>query len=205
MLSAIAAFVVAALTAFLLLENRRLRKAGNAPELVAYLAPHPDGHGGVNFILANVGTGPAFDVKFKLIGDEADLVGHDVMLRNDAERSAIGVIPQNERIVVLFGISFVLYGGESADVKQPLLPFDVEISFKDIAGKGRTSKSRIDIKQFAGLRGVLAKPPIVSAADTLKQIERHLGTIAHQSARFNAFVDITDFGSEFLQKAKGAD
>src|SRR5687768_14516365 len=85
-ISAVSAVAVTLLTILLLFENRRLRRAGNSPEIVAYLAPHPDGHGGVNFILANVGTGPAFDVGFEIIADETDFVGHNVFLKNDPER-----------------------------------------------------------------------------------------------------------------------
>ncbi|WP_421927711.1 hypothetical protein [Neoaquamicrobium sediminum] len=202
-ISAASTLVVAVFTAFLFYENRRLRKAGNSPEMVAYLATHPDGHGGVNFILANVGTGPAYDVQFELIGDENDRVAHEVLLANDNTRSSIGVVPQNERITALFGISYVLYG--SKDGQKPLAPLDVRISFNDGRGFRRVSHSRIDVKQFAGLAGVIAKPPIVKIADRLGNIEKSLGLIARQSANFAAFVNISKFEDEYVRKAKGAD
>lgn len=62
----IAAFTMltAVLTRVLMAENRRLRKAGTEPEVTAYLIPHPDGNGAINFVLANIGQGPARNVTF---------------------------------------------------------------------------------------------------------------------------------------------
>ena len=56
----VALFSIATVIVSLLVvrENRLLRQAGNSPTIVGYLMPHPDGHGGINFVIENVGTGP---------------------------------------------------------------------------------------------------------------------------------------------------
>src|ERR1044071_331602 len=96
--------VLAALTALLWFENRSLRKAGLAPEVVSYLARHPDGSGAIEFVLANVGRGPAFDVSFKFVANDEDFDAHDVALVNDSSRAPLGVLPQDEKMTALFGV-----------------------------------------------------------------------------------------------------
>ena len=85
----------------------------------------------------------------------------------------------------------------------PLKQFEIKICYLDYLGKKHTRKRTIDIKQFSGLRGVLAKSANRKAADSLEKIERHLGIIAGQSNRFSAFVDITEFKDQYIKVAKG--
>lgn len=203
-ITAFATAVIACLTLFLLFENRTLRKAGSSPELVAYLSPHPDGHGGIEFVLANVGRGPAFDVTFDLICDDEDFKAHDVMVVNDPERMPITVIPQDVQQRALFGISYVLYGNANGKDIGPLKPFKVRISYSDIFGRKQPPRERtIDIRQFAGLPGVLAKSNAYKMAQSLESIEKHLGTISKQAAKFSAFVDVTELKDSYVQKRKG--
>ena len=55
-------------------ENRLLRKAGTEPKVVAYLTIPPLYRIFWNFVLANVGQGPARNVSFKFDADEDFLV-----------------------------------------------------------------------------------------------------------------------------------
>lgn len=203
--SAIATAVIALLTAFLWFENRNLRKAGTAPEIVAYLSPHTDGNGAINFVLANVGRGPAFDVTFEFECDETDFKNHAVMLENDKDRVPMSVIPQDEKIYSLFGISFQLYGKIDDTVINPLKPFRVRLRYHDALGKRHFNDRVIDIKQFAGLRGVLSKSTGRNIADSLEKIEHHLSTVARQSKNFSAFVDITQLKDQYVRKVEGND
>jgi len=99
--TALATVAIAALTFKLAIENKKLRKAGSEPKIAAYLAPHPHGVGAVNFILANIGQGPALNVKFLLEYDEDDFTNHNVLIQNSPERSALTIIPQGEKITIL--------------------------------------------------------------------------------------------------------
>jgi hypothetical protein len=58
--------VYAWLTAVLAKENKLLRKAGTEPQIIAYLSPYPRIVGPLQFILANVGQGPALNVRFRV-------------------------------------------------------------------------------------------------------------------------------------------
>jgi hypothetical protein len=203
LVTAAATAVLAILTGVLWIENRSLRKAGSAPEVVAYLLPHPDGHGGVHFVLANVGRGPAFNVTFDLDYDEDDFKAHRVMLLNDPQRSPISVLPQDEKIRALIGISFQLYGKIGPNDIGPLMPFKVRITFYNVVGRKINRKRVIDIRQFAGLHGVLEKSNERKISEALEKLEKQMTLIAKQSSRFSAFVDITKIGDARMQKSKG--
>lgn len=203
-INAVSTTVIAVLTGFVLYENRALRKAGSSPELVAYLSPHPDGNGAIEFILANVGRGPAFDVTFELSYDEADFQAHDVKVINDHDRMPISVIPQDDQQRALFGISFVLYGKSNGEDIGPLKPFQVCIRYSDIVGRKQTRTRTIDIRQFAGLRGLLSNSNANKVAKSLETIDNHLAAISRQATRYSAFVDVTELKDTFVKKAKGA-
>lgn len=203
LITAASTVALAALTALLWFENRRLRNAGIAPQVVAYLRAHPDGNGAVQFVLANMGKGPAFAVKFVLACDEADFDAHEVLLRNDTERMPMSVLPQEEKLASLFGIGFKLFGSVGEKRIPPLKPFSVSIEYCDVLGRKFESHRVIDIKQFAGLAGITAKSNERLAAQSLENIEKHMATIARQTGRFSAFVDVTQFSDQWVKKAKG--
>jgi hypothetical protein len=117
----------------------------------------------------------------------------------------ITVIPQDVQQRALFGISYVLYGNSNGKDIGPLKPFKVRISYSDIFGRKRkqTRERMIDIRQFAGLRGVLAKSNAYKMAQSLESIDRHLGIISGQAAKFSAFVDVSEIKDDYVQKRKG--
>jgi hypothetical protein len=201
--SALSTLCIAILTAFLWFENRALRKSGASPDVVAYILPHEEGSGAVEFILANVGRGAAFDVVFQFECDEDDFSAHNVLLENDKDRMPLSVIPQGEKVKSLFGISFELYGKLSDRDIGPLKPFTVSVSYKDALGRTHKGKRIVDIKQFSGLKGILAKSPSAKSAETLDKMEKHLQAISQQATRYISLVDVTEFADLQRQKKKG--
>lgn len=201
----IAAFAVIStvLTALLAIENRRLRLAGLNPEVVAYLEPHPDAHGGVNFVLANIGQGPALDVKFELDYDESDFRAHSAHVFNDPNRASFTVLPQSDRRTFLLGVGYVLFGNESGGSGKILKPFTVHTRYKNIFGRTGSSVHKIDISQFIGLAGMTSKPASRDIADSLRKIENHLGKISHQASDVFSLVDITRINDTYKRKTKG--
>lgn len=198
----IAAFTMltAVLTWALMGENRRLRKAGTEPEVTAYLTPHPDGNGAINFVLANIGQGPARNVRFSFLCDEEDFKSHDVWLENDSNRSCASVLPQGEKIAALFGRGYDLAGSGKNGSGKILKPFTVNISYDDISGRQCNTTQTLDVSQFLGLKGLFAKPPAREIADALNKIEKHLAPNGRKPAASNDSPDLTQIDSEYRQR-----
>ena len=155
------------LTSALVRENRLLRKAETEPEVVAYLAIHPLHLTLLNFVLANVGRGPARNVKFELDVDEKELNSREILLKNSIDRKPISLIPQGEVITAYFG------NGRHVTKEPRLPPFNVNIEYEDLEGRQQCRTYLLDVGQFEGL-GLLGDVPEKQMADSLKKIEEHL-------------------------------
>ena len=83
---AISAVITAVLTWRLIRDNRNLTKVGTEPEVVAYLAGDPF-QPLTNFVLANVGRGPAKQVEFELVLE--DYHYDRIVLRNELGRKPL--------------------------------------------------------------------------------------------------------------------
>ena len=169
---ALAAVVSAILSYHLFKENRLLRKAGTEPEVVAYLTMDARNIGAINFVLANIGQGPARNVEFTLHTENDDFERHDILLGNEAGRKAVSVLPQGGRIESFFGMGYLLLN------EPKLRPFRVSVEFENIHGKVSKTTQVLDVSQFIGL-STLGKKPEVEIASSLKKIEtvlRHAST-----------------------------
>lgn len=161
--TAAATVILTWLTGSMVGENRRLRKAGTEPELVAYLLPDERTKILLNFVLANIGQGPARNVMFSFIGDEENFKKHEVRLSNNPRRTAISMLPQGEKLVAYFGRGPNLY-------QEPRLkPFDVKVEYENIDGKKCIRKYKLDVSQFDGLSS-LGTPADYEMAQALKKI-----------------------------------
>lgn len=158
--------VYAWLTAILAKENRLLRKAGTEPQVVAYLSIHPQITGPLNFTLANVGQGPAFDVHFRVVsGGEEEFQKRQIRL---AQLSVpLTVIPQGERYQTLFGLGWDLLAAPR------LPPFVVEVTYRDLKKRRHCERHTIDVAQFEGLTRVSND----SERDVLNEIKTIAGEL----------------------------
>ncbi len=166
---AMSAVVTTILTRKLARENELLRKAGTEPEVIAYL---DIGSHFINFVLANVGQGPAQKVKFSIESDDFrfrdDLPPNQkIFLRNNTERTAISFLPQGENIRVVFCFDRILFA------KPKFPPFDVLIKYENIKGKAYKKTVKLDISQFLGFAS--PPPPKIETdlVNVLKEIEKH--------------------------------
>lgn len=202
LVSALATVAIAWLTFELARENRKLRKAGQEPQVVSYLVPHPDGNGAINIVFANIGLGLAKDVVFDIACDEADFKAHGVLIRTLRGSAPINVLPSGEKIVSLFGIGFELFGNVGDDPIDPLKPFSVRTHFSDLDGRRRSTVFDIDIRQFEGLTG-LNKPALREIEGTLKSMDKRFEILARASKSFVDFVDATSMADSVRQVQKG--
>ncbi|MCA0890310.1 hypothetical protein [Qipengyuania flava] len=201
--SAIATATIAVLTYLLICENRKLRKAGKEPQVIAYLVPHVDGNGAVNIVFANVGMGLAKDVVFRIDCDHEDFNSHHVLMPTRNSAAPINTLPAGEKIVAIFGIGFELFGKVGKDQIGPLKPFSVKIDFSDIDGERASTSTTIDIRQFEGLPGMMNKPALREIQEALESMDKRFEVLAKASRKFIQFVDVTTLDDKVRQVQKG--
>jgi len=166
--SAVMAIVVACLTVTLATDNRRLRKAGTEPEVVAYLLPDQRHLNMLNLVVANVGRGPARNVELEFVGDDLDkLQKRGARLLTRSKLPIHSVLPQDERFVQLFGNCLDLFDGE-----EPPPDFTIHVRFENSSGRSKSTTYRASISDFRGVaRG---HSPEHETAEALKQIAKSI-------------------------------
>ena len=191
---ALAAIVSATIACYLYRENRLLRKAGTEPEVVAYLAMDSRNNGAIDFVLSNIGQGPAMNVQFSLDMDNDDVERHDVILANQPDRKPVSVLPQSERFQSFLGMGYLM-------LREPKLKlFKVNIKYENVRGDRRDSTHLLDVSQFDGYSS-LGKPPEVKIADSLEKIERILRSSARVSGRLGIETVTRDEAQRARQQA----
>ena len=125
-------------------DNRALRKAETEPKIVAYLAADHQQRWAINFVLANVGRGPARNVEFTLQGETGDFVKHRVSepFINMSSGKGAGMLPQGERIPSFFGMVPELLK------ETGLRPFIVSITYEDLRGRPYKEEQKLDVTRF---------------------------------------------------------
>src|SRR5665213_3579264 len=103
---AITTIVYAWHTRNLAVENTRLRKAGTDPQVVAYAAIDPLVYGAMNFVIANVGKGPARNIRFDIVSGGDDFVAKEVRMPHAAV--TFKFLPQDEKISQFMNMGWTL-------------------------------------------------------------------------------------------------
>jgi len=161
-IQAATAIVVAFLTIFLWRENKRLRKAGTEPEVVAYLIPDARYLHILMLVVTNVGRGPAWDVSLEFVGEIDSLRKKGAMLPVGSNLPILPVMPQDERYARIFGNSLDFFnGGAPPD-------FLIRVHFKDSRDQYRKTECRCSIVDFEGVSRT--RPAEHEIAEAVKQI-----------------------------------
>lgn len=176
MVGGLSTLVVAVLTLALVKENRLLRNAGSSPKVVAHFELHADGNGGLNMALSNVGTGPAFDVSFSFEKDDNDFKNYGIIADYAQTRPAMTMIAQGEKISFLFAITYQLFKPKDPNISEQLKPFKVNVSWRTSGSSKMVSDTYVlDVAAYAGLPGMMNKPPLLKIADELAAIKKQIG------------------------------
>ena len=141
---AVSASITAWLTGILARENRLLRKLGSEPKVIAYLVSSPRRPAIIDFVLSNVGRGPARNIEFSFDFDERFYGNGRVAPMNRSDRTPYGFLPQDEKIRMLFGSGVGLIG------ENGLPPFQANIKWENMKGRIFAESYKMDVQQFSG-------------------------------------------------------
>lgn len=187
---AVTTIVYAIFTRQLVRENQLLRKASREPSVVVYLLPDSEVIFIMNFVVANIGQGPARKISMRITADEDDLKKHNVHLFKEWGKKPISILPQGEKIVAALG-------GLELFAEPALKPFKVELRYEDISGTEYNSEHSLDPSEFLGL--IRIESPQVEAAHAVKKAADALVSVISRS-RLNVEV-ITAQEQETRDKA----
>jgi hypothetical protein len=204
-LSGFSTAVIAFLTIFLWRENRLLRKAGSEPNLVAYFEPHPDGTGGLNISIANVGTGPARNVYFQFLGESEHFARYNLILDCSKKRGPITLIPQGEKISMLFAVGFQLFKPKDSESNEPIPPFSIRLNWTSLHGaNARCEDYLLDVKPYADLPGIINKPYLLKIVDSIDGVGRCVGKLNQDVVSLSNLIETNSLEKSVAHKVKGS-
>lgn len=203
-LSGFSTVAIAILTVFLYRENRLLRMAGSEPQLVAYFEPHPDGTGGLNIAIANVGTGPARDVYFEFKEESESFSSYNLILDCTAKRGPMTLIPQGEKISILFAIGYQLFKQKDNGINEPLAPFKVQLEWTNL-GKSKINRREfiLDVKPYANLPGFVSKPYLLKIADSIDNVSDSIYKANENIKNLSNLIEANTLDCSTVKKIKG--
>jgi hypothetical protein len=143
-------------------ENRRLRKTEGDPLVVAYATINPRVYAAIDFVIANIGKGPARNISYKVVLGGEDLKAKNVRMLPAEVNYAF--LPAGEQLSTWMGMGWELLA------EPRIAPFEVELNYENLGGEKTTGRFKIDVGQFEGM-GRLGAP-------TDEQMVEHLKTIA---------------------------
>ncbi len=156
--------VYAWLTGVLALENRRLRKAGTEPKVIAYLFPDARHVNILHLVVANVGKGTAKNVSIEFEADADDFASHGIEHRPRVRRPLVSFLPQDERLFHFFGNALDMFKA------GPPKDFVVHVRYEDMNGRSRSGSYKASVADLEGFRRI-GEPPEYTAAEALKGIK----------------------------------
>ena len=124
-------------------ENRLLRKASTEPEVAAFLKADSQRNRAVYLVLANVGQGPAKNVKFNIRASSDDFMRHRVssVHTTDTVVMAASFLPQGDSLESFFGRSHILLE------QPPLQPFEILVTYEDLRDTPYEATYRLDVAE----------------------------------------------------------
>jgi hypothetical protein len=115
----------------------------------------------LDFVVANVGRGPAKNVSYKIVSGGDDLKSKGVRLLSADVKFAY--LLAGHQLSWSMGMGFNLLANPRLE------PFEVEVSYENLRGDVTTARHMIDVSQFDGM-GRLGQEPEELIAEHLKKI-----------------------------------
>lgn len=182
--------IVSAIVAVLAVrENIILRKAGTEPQVIAYIRSFKRAANIIEMHLENVGSGPAFEVTFRVTDHRDELPKHGLELPLDGPQLPITAIPQGDSLRFMFGMAPAL-------LKEPCCPgVAVAVSFKNSRGQKLEQRFRLDVHQLLGT-GTFEGPDV----ETARSIKRISENIDRLVSGFGKLTTVTATPSQWREE-----
>ena len=139
---AVFAFLAYLLNRRLEKDNRRLQKLEKEPHVVAYLWQESNYGFIVDLVIANVGKGPAFNIKISIDPSDYSPESHGVVLPRYKNKSLTTCLPQGEKVRTSLGTGYELLTSPKKFNHTALL------SYENFDGATKSSSHLLDVMIF---------------------------------------------------------
>jgi hypothetical protein len=166
---AVSTFFYAILTWKLVSETRKTREAQTEPKIEVRIWPREEYINFFDLIIENIGSGPAYDIHFKLEGDFEYMKGKYISELAPLKNGIKYLGPRQK--IQWFLTNMV----EDSEIKLNT-SFTVNMIYKNAVGRKYEERFPIDFSHFRGLLSIT--PPLIKIADSVGKIEREIRSIS---------------------------
>lgn len=164
--------IYAILTWRLTNETIKMRKAQTDPNIAIYLMPTKVSMHFLDLIIKNIGSGPAYDVTFKVL-EEFDVA--DKMDRKLSEiaflKEGIKYMPPNYSVETY---AFQLLGQYEEIIDKSI---KIEVSYKNYEKKKLSEIIHLNMSQFKG-KQTLGEEPLIKIANSIESMKNNIQKIS---------------------------
>ena len=167
---ALSTVVYAFLTWSLSTENIKMRKAHTDPNVSVYLEQNRASIHFLDLIVKNIGSGPAYDVTFKVL-EEFDIPKGKKLSQIDFMQAGIHYMPPDYQIKSYF-LTFL--GNYEKIIDKNI---KVQVSYKNVNKENISEINNLNMSQFKGVH-TLGEDPLNEIAKSIESIQKDVGNIA---------------------------
>ncbi len=194
---AVSTLIYAMLTWRLVDETKEMRKAQTEPNICVTIEPREEWINFIDMKIMNIGSGPAYDIKFKIEPDFEYFKGK--FLSKIKLMQGIKYLPPNQKI------QFFLTSLVENFNKKTGNPFQMGVSYKNKTGDKLEETFTIDFSQFEGM-SQLGEPPLHKMAKSLDSIQRDVGHLSSGFHRLKTIIytkkDIDNGHKQMMKRIK---
>lgn len=177
---AISTVVYAILTGKLVGETKRMREVQTEPKVWIRIQPREEWINLVDFIIHNIGLGPAYNIRFEISPDFEYTQGKFLSELN-LIKNGLKFLAPNQKLQ-FFLTSMV------EDFKQKTeTPFAVKVKFQNSVGSNFEETYVVDFSELVGL-AQLGEPPLHKLAKNIETLQRDIHHISTGFHRVRAIV-----------------
>lgn len=167
---AVSTVIYAILTWRLTSETIKMRKAQTEPQISVYLHPCQVAFSFFDLVVKNIGSGPAYDIKFQIL-EEFDVKEGRKLSEVELMKEGIAYMPPSYSIVsFLFGVL-----GQYNEIIDKTLR--IKVSYKNLYRKQIFETIKINMSQFKG-RQRLGDDPINTIAKNIENVQKDIHNLA---------------------------
>src|SRR5690606_3791371 len=146
----------------------------------------------------------ARNVYFQFLGENTNFARYNLILDCTKKRGPITLIPQGEKISILFAIGFQLFKPKDSDSNEPMPPFSVRLEWTSLNGaNAKCEDYLLDVKPYADLPGLINKPYLLKIVDSIDGVGKSVGKLNQDVKSLSNLIEASSLANSEVQRFKG--